>query len=228
MNVAKFFLSSLLIASPVLAQPKFYTEAGIDYVQLYGANYASEFTQGISNGSTIAGFPVPGSTVRLLDDDKSAWAPSVAAGYTFSERVGLRLSYHYLGQLSAGERISVLVGGDASLGDVLVRFNDTVHLITLAPQFEWPITGRISIELAPELNWVASRGEVLTTASNPSITVLPRRTRNEEGFSFGASIRAKWVFTEKWDLTLGYKYADLQPSWGRQAHLITAGLRLHF
>lgn len=228
MKISKHFLLTALLTCSAFAESKFYTDAGVSYTLLKGATYTSGLQPSYALASLVPGAPVPTSIFALLNEDKSQWAPFIAAGYAFSDRVGVRISYHYLGRLTANSKSTLLVGGDVVLGDVSLRFNDTVHLFSLSPEFSFPVLGKLTLTFSPELNWVASRGEVLASTLNPVINVLPSRVRNEQGFSFGASVGARWSLTEQCDFTVGYKYTDLKPSWGRQAHLLSGGLHFKF
>ena len=221
-------LCALLLGTSAFAESKFYTEAGVAYVALRGANYETGIEPSLALANTVPGAPVPQSIFTVLGEDKSTWAPFISAGYTFSERVGVRLAYHFVGNLSASVKSTLLVGGDVVLGDVSLRFNDEVHVLSLAPEFKWPVTGGLRLTVSPELNWVASRGEVLATTLNPVINVLPRGIRNKQALTLGASVGAIWALSDQCDLAVGYKYSDLKPSWGRAAHMVSGSLRWRF
>jgi hypothetical protein len=232
MKTIRYFLLPLIFfASRTFADSNFYTEAGVSYAALHGASYgsaASGFDPTLSLSNIVAGAPAPTSTLTVLSEDKSQWAPFVAAGYTFTDRIGLRLSYQYIGSLSARAKSTIIVGGDAVLGEVSFRFNDKVHVVSLAPVFTWPLASKLTLTFSPEVNWIASRGEILASTDSPQINIAPRQVRNEQDVSVGASVGARWFLTEKCDLILGYKYTDLKPSWGRQAHLFSGGLHWRF
>lgn len=227
-NKICFGLCALLLGSPAFAESKFYAEAGVAYVALRGASYETGATPSLTLANTVPGTPLPTSTFAILGEDKSTWAPFVSAGYHFSEHIGVRLGYHYVGNLNASVKSTLLVGGDVVLGDVSLRFNDEVHVLSFAPELRWPIADKLRLTFSPELNWVTSRGEILATTSNPVINIVPRRARNEQELTFGASVGALWSLSDKCDLSLSYKYSDLKPSWGRAAHMLSGALRWNF
>ena len=225
--VFRLFLGSLLSTS-AFAQLIVYTEAGVSYAALQGADYSSGIQASLATGSMVPGAPVPKSTNTIFAEDKSSWASDLAAGYAFSDRIGVRLDNPHLGKLPASAKATIIIVGDAALGDLSFRFNDTVHVLSLAPEINWPLTGKFMLTMSRELNWVASRGEVLVSTTSTSLTVVPWRERNEQEFSLGALAGVRYAFTERCDLNLGYKYSDLKPSWSREAHMISGGLKVNF
>jgi hypothetical protein len=187
-------------------------------------------------GITPASSIVPGatpltaftSTPRLAGEDKSKFTPFVAVGYSFSDRLGLRLSYHYVSNLNARAKAFSLVGGDALAENIFYTFKDDVHLLSLSPEFKLPLTDKLVMTFSPELNWVANRGEVLLTTTNPALEVVPRWEHNDQGFTLGASIGLGWAWTERCALEVRYKYADLKPSRGREANIVSSAVRWTF
>jgi opacity protein-like surface antigen len=108
-------------------------------------------------------------------------------------------------------------------------YKDEIHLISFAPEFKWPITHRLKLAFSPELNWVMDHGETLVSTTNPLIDiVLPRRVKNEQELTIGASAGVAWSLTDSVALAVRYKYVDLKPSRGREAHVVSSSIRWSF
>jgi opacity protein-like surface antigen len=192
------------------AQSKFYAEAGVSYFDLQGATFADSAA----------------SNVTAVGVDDSAWAPFIAAGYSFSEHIGLRFTYQYVNDVRSEVNRTYAAGSGSYV--VNARYSDDLHVLALAPEFKWIISPKLTLSLSPELNWVAMREDMRLHTDAPSITVVPRSSRSEEEFTFGASAGLAWAINERSALTLAYKYVDLKPSWDRTANVVSAGLRWKF
>jgi opacity protein-like surface antigen len=199
-----------LSAAAANAQSKLYVEAGVSYFDLQGATFADNTA----------------SNVAVVGVDDSAWAPIVAAGYSFTEHIGLRFSYQYVSDIRSAVDRTYPAGEDSYVVNSL--YSDDLHILALAPEFKWILTPKLSFSLSPELNWIAMREDMRSHTDAPSITVIPQTSRTEEEFTFGASAGVSWALDERSALTLAYKYVDLKPSWDRTANVVSAGLRWKF
>jgi hypothetical protein len=215
MRVVIALFLTLLAGATALADAKFYAEAGASHFALRGARFEKQ--------------PNP----LTVSDDKGQIAPFVAAGYSFTDTLGLRLSYHFVDDVSG----SALYPYPPDYGDIrpLVAvvtwgfYRDDIHLLSLAPELKWPVNGKLKLSFSPSLNWVASRGEVTYSFTSLS-TLIPAlaRKRRDDGFTFGGSVGLTWSVAERVALSAGYHYVDLDPSFNRTAHIISGGLRWEF
>jgi opacity protein-like surface antigen len=207
-------LLALLLSSSAFADAKLYAEAGLSHVVLRDARYEA--------------YPSP----LAVSEDRRQAAPFIAAGYSFNPLLGLRLSYHFIDDLSATTQFPHPPGPPGQPVIALVtwgHYRDDVHLLSLAPELKWPATGKLTFILAPALNWVASRGEVSYsfTGGIPFVPVLPRGHR-DSAFTFGGSVGAAWSVSTHVALSIAYQYADLEPSFERTAHVFSGALRWNF
>ena len=228
MKITRLLLLPLLLCSTVLADAKFYAEAGVGYASVRGARFQSEAFIDSSVILLVPGTVPPTATITSVSQDRSAASPFLALGYSLSERWSLRLSYRYLGDLSARVDYRVIVGGDTFVGTYTTKFNDDVHIVSLAPEFTWPVASHLSLTISPELNWVVNDSELLSTTQSSSVIITPRLTRHESKFTFGASAACVWDWTETSSVVLRYQYADLKSSREREAHLVTGAVRWRF
>lgn len=201
-----------LLTTAAAAQTTFYAEAGVSYLALRDARFETA--------------PDPLRT----SGGKSEAAPFIAGGVSFTERFGLRLSYHYVDQINASAQFPSPPAGGPITTPVVVwgYYQDEVHLVGLAPEFRWAAGPKLRFTIAPVLNWVASRGEVWYAAANAAVLPGPSRRPSDEDFTFGGSLGLEWSLTEHAAISLSYQYADLQPSFDREAHLISGALRWNF
>jgi hypothetical protein len=168
-----------------------------------------------------------GGTHVLARDEPTRLAPYVAARHAFNERFALRLSYQFVGHAESvteygsppGSPLAVVVWG---------HYRDDIHVVSAAPELAWALSRELSLSLAPQVNWVASRGVVSYATTNATVLLVGPRTRREEGFTLGGALRASWSFTRRAALSAGYEYLDLDPSFGRQAHVFSGGVRWKF
>lgn len=211
----KTFLKTCILAlaagaTAVVAQPKFHVEAGASYLALREANFASN----------------PSYPVAVVRNDRSAWAPYLAGGFSLTDWLGLRLSYHYVDGIES--EVNRTFPGDPSAYVINHRYSEDIHLLGLAPEFKWQASSALTLFVSPELNWVVVREDARAWTNAPAVTIIPRTTRTEKDFTFGASAGGTWALSESWAVTLAYKYVDLNPSWDRRAHVISGGLRWSF
>ncbi len=231
MKIISYCFCTVLFSTAAFAESRFYTEAGASYVMLMGAHYPS----GAPSLASVAVYPPILEWTRSHDNkDTPKWAPFVAVGYSFTDWLGVRLSYQYIANLTARtEWRSRFAPGYETLVGVLApifttTYEEDIHVLSLAPEFRWPVTSAVAVTFSPELNWVASRGEVqesYVTYYTPTVT---RRVRNEKEYTLGVSAGAVWSLTKRCDLVFRYKYADLKPSFGREAHILSGAIRLGF
>lgn len=214
-TLMKIITLSLLAASAAataLAQPKFYAEAGLSYFALRSAQFEAA--------------PAP-----LRVNEGSRAAPFIAAGYSFTERFGLRLSYHYVHDITATAAFPRQPGDPEEVELPVVvygQYKDDVHLVGLAPEFRWSLAPAWQLTISPVLNWVESRGEVRYSSSVPTFAAIPDRRVHDDGFTFGGSIGLEWTIAERAALSLSYQYTDLDPSFDREAHIFSGGVRWKF
>lgn len=203
----------MLGGTPFLAKaqpktPKFHVEAGASLLLLSDAKLGS------SLGPT---------TVR---EDDTAWAPFIAAGYSFSERWGVRLSYHYVDGVKAAIDTTLTAGSESYL--IASRLSDDLHVVTLGPEFRWPLTPTLMLSASPTVNWITVRAETVTTTNAPHILVVPRTLWTHDDLTLGGGLGLAWRISEAWTGSLRYSYMDLKPSRDRSAHAFSLGLQRNF
>ena len=156
--------------------------------------------------------------------------PSSAAAYAWTEQFALRLSYQFLNHVEATAQFGSPPGSPPSPLPVVVsgHYQDDIHVVGLAPEFRLAVASAFTLALAPQLNWVGSRGTVGYSSPSALILFAPPRERNADGFTFGGSIRLLWSLGGRASLTLAYQYLDLEPSFGRETHVFSGALRWNF
>src|ERR1043165_8694865 len=141
MKILPTLLCSLLLAAPTwVAAADLRAEAGVSYfVPRHGRFEKS---------------PAP-----LTLDDSNRGAPFVAVTRAVNENFGLRFSYHYVNEFRARTQLSSPPG---SLLAIVVwgHYRDAVHLLSAEPELTWKLAPALTFAIAPQLNWVASRGTV--------------------------------------------------------------------
>jgi hypothetical protein len=172
--------------------------------------------------------PAPAPLQVLQSEHKVV--PFIAATHAFNESFALRFSYQYLHDLTASAEFGSPPGDPPSPLAVVVwgRYQDDVHVVSAAPEFRWSLRPRLNLSLAPQLNWVASRGTVAHSSTNALILLRAPYRRNDDGFTLGGSLRLAWSFRAHSALSLGYQYLDLEPSFDRKAHVYSAGWSWQF
>lgn len=194
-----------------VAQPSFYAEAGVSYLALRDAR----FERTMNPLRTWGG--------------RSEAAPFIAGGMSFSEHFGVRLSYHYVDEIDAVAELPSMPGGPVTTPVVTWgHYRDEVHLVGLSPELRWAAGSKLRFTLAPTLNWVASRGDVWYAAPNVTMLPGPARRHSKEDFTFGGSVGLTWPLTDRAAVSVGYQYANLEPSFGRTAHIVSGAFRWNF
>lgn len=224
MKMLRSYVLFAIFCLPAFAESSLNTEAGVSYVFIRKARYET--------GSITTG---------VLSEDKSQVAPFVAIGHSFSESVSLRLSYQYIGNLNATTQsvFQIALPPGTNVPNPLIpnftnQYHDSVHVLGLAPEFKWRLSPKLGLTFSPELNWAADRGTILSTEIHdqpisPFTAVAPKQaSHTAENFSLGASAGVLWSLSERCSLAFSYRYTELQPSWNRQAHILSAALRWHF
>ncbi len=163
-----------------------------------------------------------GFTPNSMDDSGKA-GPYIAGSFPLNDFLALRLSYHYFDNLHATATYSSAPG---SMLPVVVygQYNDDVHLASLASDFKFRVLPQLTLSVAPQLNWVASRGRVAFSTTDPTVLLVGPHNANRSEFTGGASARGVWAFTPHTSVVLSYEYLDLHPSFGRKAHLVSGGV----
>src|SRR4051812_8819162 len=123
-SLLRFVLPGVGLAATVLPAAEFRPEVGASYFSFHDARYE-------------------GSQAPFQTDEPGQWAPYVAVTAGFSPHVGLRLAYHYVRDIEAtvgygsppGTLLPVVVYG---------HYRDTVHLLSLSPEFSWQLNPKLS------------------------------------------------------------------------------------
>lgn len=166
----------------------------------------------------------------LSTDEPGKFAPFVAGSLAFNERVALRLSYAFLDNARATAVFPGPPGVPPSPLAVVVwgRYRDDVHVVSLAPEFTWTLRPRLAFAVAPQVNWVASRGVVSYSTNSALLLLVAPQPRNDDGLTLGAAAKLRWTLGARASLSLGYEYVDLAPSFGRRAQVLSGGWRWNF
>lgn len=228
MKALSLALLATALALPASAAPRLRFEAGAGYFFFRHARLADQPT-------------------AFAIDEPGRLAPFVAVSHDFTERFGLRWSYQHVDDaqtttefrwqvVPVDPQINVVPPSTAIPGPVLLfapprvfgHYRDDIHILGLAPEFTWEFGRRLSVVLAPELNWVASRGTVSYSSDSAFVLLVAPRGRREDGFMLGGGAKARWALNERTALSLGYRYLDLEPSFDREAHVISAGVEWRF
>lgn len=209
----------LFAGATALAAPGAFTEIGLSHFALDGARFEKHPT------------PV------AVWDETSKLAPFVAAGYSFTDGFGLKLSYHYVADISSAAKYnSFPTDGDVQLPVVtMAYYEDDLHVVGLSPEFKFKVGNAVTLAFAPVLNWVANQGRaiyshgVINVAPDPSNPqVVVRRSRDDDGFTVGGSIALLFSLSERSALSFSYQYANLEPSYDREGHILTGAWRWTF
>jgi hypothetical protein len=236
MKILKFYSIALVFSTVAFAESKFYAEAGVSYVALSGASYQDRsgltVTSSTKTASEVNGDNM-NAIMNLKNEDRSTMAPFLAVGYSFSDWLGMRLSYQYIGHLTAQTESetslipNAIYPPGALANTFATHYNDDVHLLSLAPEIKWPVTDKLKLMFSPQLNWVLDRSEVQESAAfYPARFSSTAQTRQK--LSLGALVGAMWSCSKRCDLTASYQYADLNPSRGRQANIFSGAVRWRF
>jgi len=235
MKILKYCSIALVLSTVAFAESKFYADAGVSYVTLSGASYQDRsgltVTSSTKTASGVNGDNL-NAIMNLKNEDRSTMAPFLAVGYSFSDWLEMRLSYQYIGHLTAQtESVTSLIPNAVYPPGVYANtyathYNDDVHLLSLAPEIEWPVADKLKLMFSPQLNWVLDRSEVQESAAFYPFGSSTAQTRQK--FSLGASVGAMWSCSKRCDLTASYQYADLNPSRGRQANIFSGAVRWRF
>lgn len=210
MRIPFLLLLGATFVAPAIAALDIQTEVGASY-----------FIFRDTRREPMAGF--------LGTDEPTKAAPFIAVATDLTENIGLRLSYQFVNDVSSTARFSSPSGAPSLLPTSIWSVQeDDIHLLGLAPEFKWKLAPSLSLALAPELHWVASRGVVSYGTNNPAVSLVAPRTRNDNGFTLGGAARARWSISRQASVSLGYEYVDLDPSFGRRAHVIAAGFGWRF
>ncbi len=205
-------LGGMVAATAVAQQAGFYAEIGASYLSLHG----ERFERSPEALETRGG--------------KARTAPFITAGYRVDDGLSVRLSYHAIGDIEASAKFASPPDPDEPVNTPVVvwgRYEDEVHLVTLAPEFSWP-RGKLTFTVAPEVNWVSSRGRATYTMEDPTIAAIPPRRHSENGFTLGGAVGISYALAERTSVSLTYHYTDLDPSFDRQAHVLSGGVRWAF
>lgn len=207
-TTAFLLLAAAALTSAARAATAFQAEAGASYYFLRDAR--------------LEGAPTPLST-----DEPGKLAPFIAGSLAFNERVALRVSYAYLDHARS---TAMFPGPPNSPLTVVVwgHYRDDVHVVSVAPEFTWALGPRLAFAVAPQVNWVASRGVVSYSTNSALILLVGPQARHDDGFTLGGAAKLRWTLGARSALSLGYEHVDLAPSFGRRAHVLSGGWRWKF
>lgn len=200
-----------MFALPAAAAPGFSLEGGASYFMLRHERLESS--------------PAP-----FTVDQPDRLAPFVGLRTALTDRFGLRASYQFVNNVRATAQFSYRLGDPPSPVPTIVwgHYEDDVHVFSLAPEFTWPLAPRLNFALSPQFNWVKSRGLVRYSTDNALILLQAPRERNEDGTTWGGAARFDWAFGAKSGLFASYQFVDLEPSFERQARVVSAGMTWKF
>lgn len=204
-------LLCLTLALPCLRAAEILPEIGASFFLLDGGN--------------LDGSPRPVSV-----DEPGEIAPFIALTYGLTDRIGLRFSYQYLNNVRTTAMFSSPPPGGPVTIPIVVwgHYVDDVHLLTLAPEFKWPVSPKMTLSVAPQLHWVASRGVVSYSTTNALIQLVAPRGRHADGFTAGGAARLGWTLGPRAAVSVAYQYCDLDPSFDREAHVFSGGFQWRF
>jgi hypothetical protein len=160
-------------------------------------------------------------------DEPSRGAPFIAGSMTLTERIGLRLSYHYIDDIRSTAELRLPEDWPATVS-VHGAYRDNVHLVTFAPEYGWSPRPGLLLAISPQLHWVNSRGHVSYSTNWPDLVLPDPERRNRHGFTLGISGRIGVTLSERSAAFVGYGFSDLEPSFGRQAHVFSGGFSFAF
>jgi hypothetical protein len=184
------------------------------------------FEAGYSHFAFRDSDPEPGIGTRTADES-SRGAPFIAGSMTLTNRIGLRLSYHYIDDIRTTADLILPPDWPATIS-VRGDYRDNVHLVTLAPEYGWSPRPRLLLAISPQLHWVNSRGHVSYSTNSPEVVLPDPERRNRHGFTLGISGRIGLTLSERSAAFAGYGFSDLDPSFGRQAHVFSGGFSYAF
>lgn len=202
----------LLLATAASAATRWSAEAGVSWFMVRGFDLGTE----------------PGP-LAVRETDRAA--PFVAGRYAFTDRFGVKLAYDYVANADATAEYGYPPGQGGDVHTPVAiwgRYDIDLHVVSLAPEFTWPVNARLSVTLAPAVNWVASRAWVAYDTTLPNVLLVAAHAENDDGFTLGANVGISWALSERAALTASYRYVDLNPSWHREAHVVSGGLRWTF
>ncbi len=197
----------------------------------------ADFSDGVYNlNSVLAATADPAANTVSVALSEPTWHEDdttsvfhLAAGYTWRDWLNLRLTYQHFGRTAATSTSEVIVAADDyDGGTITLTYRDQVQVLSFAPELRWQATPKFALLVAPELNWVFSEAELETVSNSPVITYVPFIRRRADELSLGASVAAEFAVGEQLALSLRYRYLDLDPSWGREASVLSAGLQWTF
>jgi hypothetical protein len=212
MNASLAVCFCAALVNPLFAAPAFHAEAG-----------ASAFF--LRQHGPLEPGPAP-----LSVDCPTKVGPFLAGTVAFSDRFGLRLSYHRLDDVGTTAKFGGPPGLPPSPLPVVVwgHYRDDVHLFSLRPEFKWRLGRALSAGLGPQLNWVESEGVISYSTDSALILLMAPRERDDDGFTLGGAARLDWTPGTRSSLSLTYQYIELGPSFHRRAHVLSAGIEWKF
>lgn len=184
---------------------------------------------GVSHFFIRQGNPESGQAPLAIDDpDKTA--PFIAASMDLSDLFTLRLSYRYVSDLHTVATYGSPPSAPPPNTPVVVwgHYEDDLHLISFAPEFKWTLSPGWTWAIGPQVNWVASRGRISYSTTDPTVQLVAARGRNDDGFTLGGTTRVSYDLGERSALSLEYQFVDLEPSFNRESHILTASFQWKF
>lgn len=231
MKTLTILLAAVSLVGNAFAAPGFFVEAGAGHATFTKAEAPAVGPELFSRFAFIAIYSWK-SDVR--DEQRSKTFPELAAGYRFSDRFALRLSYQTVRDLTT----ETVWWGEAYIGPpTLVALatpvfrtttHDDIHVVGLAPELTLPLVGAFSMTFAPELNWVAVRSDVREVFETYAPEERLSYSRSQDKFRLGVSAGVACALTDRAEIRLRYKYADFRGSFDRAAHETIASFRWKF
>lgn len=174
--------------------------------------------------------PPEAAPAPLAQEQPGKWAPFLAAHIPLTDRFGLRFACDYLDDARTTATYGSPPGHPPSPLAVVVtgHYRDDVQIFSVAPEWRWQPSPDFGLALAPQLNWVVSRGIVGYSSTDALILLIAPQPRREQAFTAGAGARVDWAIGARGALSLGYRYVDLAPSFERKAHALSAGVTWKF
>lgn len=200
MNTLRQLLLFSLLLSSVLASPLSF-DAGIAFVRLTGETYQDN--------------PTP----SVITEDKSAWGPHLGADYALSDKFSLRLGYQYVGGLTTRLLYAYPPGPGSVKPQVVVPLSNEsdIHTTTFGLRLRLQVFPSTSLVLAPEVSWVREQTTSQIFSASPW-------SSHSDRLRCGASSTFCYHFNRHWAAELGYRFVAADLSFGRDMHMITAGV----
>ena len=196
---------------PAIHASPFHVEAGASYFMFNGTNLESR------------------ANLNSVDEPKNR-APFVGVQYDLGQGFGVRFSYQWVNEVWTTAEYGPTANFSPSPFPSLVwgYYHDDIDVISVSPEFALALTPRLSVGIAPQINWVRSRGWIHYSSMSPVLLLVAPQAWRDDGFTVGGSTRLQWIFASRAAASVSYQFTDLKPSFGRKAHVLTGSLQWRF